>query len=61
VTKNDDTYAFYRFAKNIIERAERCCEKDHSEELKHWKDAVEAFDSLGKGYAELYKKEQENE
>lgn len=61
MTKNDDTYELYRFAKNIIRRAEACCEKDHVEELKPWKDGIEMFDNLDSGLAERYKKEQENE
>jgi len=57
VETKDEIYELYRFARKIIER----CEKDHADELKHFKDAVEMFDSLGRGYAERYEKEKNDD
>lgn len=57
------TYQLYRSAKRFIERTEACCEKNHSDEpiFKEWQDAIRIFDSLGRGYAERYEKEKDNE
>ena len=61
--RQECTYMLYRGAKKLIERAEKCCEKDHSNELmfQEWKEAIKLFDSLGRGYAERYEKEKNNE
>ncbi len=60
---NDYGYQLYKIAKNLIERTESCCEKDHSHEpmFQEWKEAIRFFDSLGRGYAERYEKEKSNE
>lgn len=60
---NEDVYKIYRATKRLIERTEACCEKDHSEAelFKGWKDAIASFDKAGRGYAERYDKEKNNE
>jgi len=57
------TYQLYRSTKKFIERTEKCCNKDHSDEplFKEWKEAIRIFDSLGRGYAERYEKEKRND
>ena len=62
MTEIDSTYEIYRFAKRLIERAEACCEKDHSGELlfKDLEEVIKTFDSLGQGYAERYEKEKQD-
>lgn len=59
VEKQDDIYELYRIAKKLIERTQGCQDKDHSHEpvFKEWQEAIEIFDSLGRGYAERYEKE----
>lgn len=59
----ETTYQLYKYVKKFIERAKKCCEKDHSDEpvFKEWTQAIDTFDSLGRGYAERYEKEKENE
>lgn len=56
---SDEIYELYRLAKKLIERTEACEEKDHGHEpmFKEWKDAIDIFDSLGRGYAERYEQE----
>ena len=62
MTEIDSTYEIYHFAKRLIERAEACCEKDHSNEplFKELEKAIKIFDSLGRGYAERYEKEKQD-
>jgi hypothetical protein len=56
---HDTIYQIYKLTKQMIEKADKCCEKDHSEEapFKEWREAIESFDSLGRGYAEQYERE----
>lgn len=56
---SDEIYELYKIAKKLIERTEACREKDHSDEpmFAEWKEAINIFDSLGRGYAERYEKE----
>lgn len=60
---NESIYELYKLTKRLIERTEKCCEKDHSgEELfKEWKKAITFFDAADKGYGERYEKEKNNE
>jgi hypothetical protein len=60
---SEHIYQLYRGAKRLIERTEGCCEKDHSDEplFIEWKEAIRIFDGLGRGYAERYEKEKNNE
>lgn len=60
---DETTYKAYKLAKRLIERAEKCCEKDHSgdELFIEWKCAISFFDKADKGYAERYEKEKSNE
>ena len=59
----ESTYQAYKMAKKLVENTEKCCEKNHDDEplFKEWKHAITIFDSLGRGYAERYAKEKENE
>ena len=63
MVNEDEIYPLYRFTKGFIERAEACCDKDHSHEplLVDFKKAIETFDKLERGYAERYEKEKNNE
>jgi hypothetical protein len=56
---SDPIYQLYKHTKKMIEKADACCEKDHSDEVlfKEWRDAIETFDSLGRGYARQYERE----
>lgn len=56
---NEGIYEAYKLCKRLIEKIERCLDKDHSGEplFKEWNDAIKTFDSLGHGYAERYEKE----
>ncbi len=60
---NETIYQTYKIVKRLIEKSEACCNKDHSDEpiFKKWKTAIHHFDSTGKGYAERYAKEKEND
>lgn len=55
----DETYEVYKMVKNLIEKTEACCEKDHSNEpmFEEWKKTIKIFDCLGREYAERYEKE----
>lgn len=59
---NENIYVAYKMCKNLIERSEACCEKDHGDEplFKEWKSAIGYFDSTNKGYAERYEKEKKD-
>ncbi len=62
MTEIDKIYQAYRIAKQLIEKAKACCEKDHSGEplFKDLEEAIKTFDSLGRGYAERYEKEKQD-
>lgn len=49
-------YPLYRFAKRIIENG-----RNDDEDLIYFREAIKSFDSLGRGYAERYAKEKEND
>jgi len=59
---NEDVYNLYKYVRSIIERASRCCNKDHSgdETFQYFKNAIEFFDASDKGYAERYEKEKQD-
>lgn len=60
---NEDVYKLYKYTKSIIERASRCCNKDHSgeETFQYFEKAIAFFDASDKGYAERYEKEKKDE
>lgn len=60
---NENIYQLYKASKRLIKRIEGCCEKDDSHEplFVEWKEAIRIFDSLGRGYAERYEKEKNDE
>jgi hypothetical protein len=60
---NETVYALYKIARNIVERAEKCCDKDHTgeETFEYFKKGVAFFDASDKGYAERYEKEKKDE
>lgn len=59
----EDVYQAYKHCRSIIDRASKCCDKDHSNDelFKEFKKAIEFFDASDKGLAERYAKEKEDE
>lgn len=60
---NDPTYELYKTFSKFIERAENCCDKDHSSDefFVVSKSLISNLDAIDKGYAERYEKEKVDE
>lgn len=61
--KDECTYMLYRGAKKLVEIEEKRCDTNYSDFLmfQDLRNAIKIFDGLGRGYAERYEKEKNNE
>lgn len=58
----DESYELYKYTKLLIEKADACCNVDHSDDERYvfFKSSIEYFDEANRGYAERYEKEKQN-
>jgi len=58
----EDIYNLYKHTRQILEKADLCCDSDHSDDERYlfFKSAIEHFDAAKRGYAERYEKEKQD-